>query len=72
MINIRGRGGYGTPRGGGGGYANGYSRRYDGPPFGGRDFYDRGYSSMSPRMRPYPSPYDRPSPSMVPMRDEYA
>jgi len=64
---FRGRGG--PPRGG---FSNGY-RRFDGPPFGSRGggfgYPDRGFSSM--RMRPYPSPYDRPSPSMGPPRDEY-
>jgi len=68
----RGRaGGYGGGRQRDG-YSNGYGR-FEGPPFGGRggDFYDRGYGGggMNPRMRPYPSPYER-SP-MGPPRDEY-
>ncbi|XP_054707372.1 RNA-binding protein 4.1-like isoform X2 [Uloborus diversus] len=66
------RGGFGGPRGGGG-YSNGYGRFNGGSPYGGRggsDFYsDRGYGGMGARMRPYPSPYDRPS--MAPMRDDY-
>lgn len=76
MGGFRGRGGGfgGPPRGG---FANGYRRFDGGPPFGnGRGdfggYADRGYSSMGPRMRPYPSPYDRPSPSMgMPPREDY-
>jgi RNA recognition motif-containing protein len=71
--SSRGRGGFGGSFRGNN-YSNGYGRRFDGPSFGngGRDFYpDRGYMSGS-RMRPYPTPYDRPSPSMGPPRDEYS
>jgi len=78
VMNRRGggppRNGFGPPRGGfRGGFSNGYEgRRFDGPPMGGDSFYDRpfGFGGRE-RMRPYPPPFERRSPSMVPMRDDY-
>ncbi|GFT18502.1 RRM domain-containing protein [Trichonephila clavipes] len=77
VLNRRGglpdRNGYALPpRGGyGGGFANGYNRRYDGPPLGGDSFYDRSFTFGRDRMRPYPPPYERRSPTMPPLREEY-
>ncbi|GIY97642.1 hypothetical protein CEXT_209031 [Caerostris extrusa] len=77
VMNRRGggpqRNGYGPPRGGyGGGFSNGYSRRYDGPPMGGDSYYDRPFGFGRERMRPYPPPFERRSPPMVPMREDFA
>lgn len=77
VMNRRGggpqRNGYGPPRGGfNNGFSNGYGRRFDGPPMGGGDsFYDRPFGFGRDRMRPYPPPFERRSPNMPPMRDEY-
>ncbi|GIX91629.1 hypothetical protein CDAR_557371 [Caerostris darwini] len=76
VMNRRGggpqRNGYGPPRGGyGGGFSNGYGRRYDGPPMGGDSYYDRPFGFGRDRMRPYP-PFERRSPPMVPMREDFA
>lgn len=69
------RNGFGPPgRGGyGGGYQNGF-RRFDGPPMGGPggdSFYDRPFGFGRDRMRPYPPPYERRSPNMPPLRDDF-
>ncbi|GFT99543.1 RNA-binding protein 4.1 [Nephila pilipes] len=76
VLNRRGggpqRNGYGLPRGGyGGGFANGYGRRYDGPPLGSDSFYDRPFGFGRERMRPYPPPFERRSPTLPSIRDEY-
>lgn len=39
---------------------------------GGDSFYDRPFGFGRDRMRPYPPPYERRSPNMPPMRDDYA
>ncbi|XP_035216016.1 RNA-binding protein lark-like isoform X2 [Stegodyphus dumicola] len=66
------RNGYGPVSRGsfGGGFPNGY-RRFDGPPLGGDSFYDRPFGFGRERMRPYPPPYERRSPNMPPLRDDY-
>lgn len=78
VVNRRGglspRNGYALPppRGGyGGGFSNGYNRRYDIPPLGSDSFYDRSFAFGRDRMRPYPPPFERRSPTMPPLRDDY-